>query len=1665
MELLHPNKKAPIEDIVDIKKITMDSLFKNKTNVVNIQRLKVVMAIVALITSAIVNAQSTGRLYLSNAQNGKVYDISALNGPLPAAMVTYSPAASASNLAVGPNPSSTSTYVFTHSDTPSGSTVYVGTNSIGTTIPMQLGGLTANPATSGATAGYVYGISSTKHLIKASPALVSDLGAISGDAFWNGATVSNDAFFDANGAMYTVAISGSDKYIYKIDLSARTATQFVKLSGQLPANFQGLAFYNGKIYAVEGYSSGLLFPSFNAQIYEINPNNGQSAKKVSYTLSQSLLFADSDNLDLASSDAYTPTTAPTCNELFGSTAGNGSVTNVYRIDPATLSTTLVASGASTNPGQGNLAYGPTSGNLNQNQFVTSPNNTSGRIWIGVATSGSTDLKENLDQNTWGSPIGLGTDPSSGIVWGIAGKVLTKWTGSGDAVSVGVITGDTNWDSGTTLNDIAVDNSGNLYCIISVAASNVWLYRINPTTRVATPVVRFSGTYPIDLKTTNGNGLAYLGDYFYYSRINETKTDIWKLDAMTGISSKAGTGTVSGYAFGDLASCATVTNVPAAFTFDCGNTIGGIQGAKLLANGTSQSNILRIPITNAVNGLADITISGTGFSTSTTPYRVFVAQNATYIDLPITFNGSSPAGTRTITITSPQGASSCSMNVNVYVPITGTVFSDANGLSDATINGTGTNAGDALYAILYSNTAGKVTDGTLVAPDGTYSLAAGYNDNCTVYLTSTIATLGQAAVPTLTLPSSWNRVGEKLGSGAGTDGTPDGILALGTVTAAVTNANFGISPYDLAVTKSVNNNKPVPGNSVTFTLTAINNGATINTGVIVTDVLPSGYTYESSSTSTGAYDSGTGVWSIGSLNNGASATLIITAKVLETGAFNNTASISTTSGISDPVTSNNIAMTLVNIDSDGDGVADKDDLDDDNDGILDTDEGLISKTPDFSGLTTATTSGSTFVSGQIIDSNSSCVTDYSTSMSGLFSTYLTNSTVLQYSPVGDNQGNIALGIYANQPTAYNQVNLNFTQPVYVKIYNSNKTGAANGTTFGYFDDLDEWTLNTDQGAFNIVDATAFQSNLTVNNGTQIKFQNGTATNNATFDVRTTQPVTKLSLTFRSLNTSTSPNYSPIRIEVMVPADVDCDGIPNCLDLDSDGDACYDATEGDENILSSQLTSNRISGAVDANGVPVLVNSGGTADVGGDLGQGIGTSQNVSLQETASITTQPLASQALCPNATPTDLTVVATGSPALTYQWYKNTNNNTTEGTPIGGATTATYKPSTATAGTFYYYVIVTGSCGSATSNVSTVIVNPLPSATISGTTAVCQNATAPNITFTGSGGTSPYTFTYTINGGSNQTVTTSSGSSVTVSQSTGATGTFTYALVSVKDASSTTCSNTASGSVTITVNALPTAYSVTGGGSYCSGGSGVPVGLSGSQSGVSYQLQLNGSNSGASVAGTGSDISFGNQISAGTYTVVATNSTSGCSVTMTGSVTVSINPLPATPTVSSVMVSNTCPATTVNIAALVTPPSVGSSIMYKMTNDPNGADVTDPTKVGAGTYYIFYKNSSECSSYPATPVTVTIHSCNDLSITKAVSDMSPLVGSNVVFTITAFNGSTEAVTATEVKVFEKLTTHYEFKKYEATTGDGTYDSVNGIWTIGTLAPGGTAELKITATVK
>ncbi len=99
-------------------------------------------------------------------------------------------------------------------------------------------------------------------------------------------------------------------------------------------------------------------------------------------------------------------------------------------------------------------------------------------------------------------------------------------------------------------------------------------------------------------------------------------------------------------------------------------------------------------------------------------------------------------------------------------------------------------------------------------------------------------------------------------------------------------------------------------------------------------------------------------------------------------------------------------------------------------------------------------------------------------------------------------------------------------------------------------------------------------------------------------------------------------------------------------------------------------------------------------------------------------------------------------------------------------------------------------------------------------------------------------------------------------------------------------------SASIDVLPVPVVYTVTGSGSYCSGGTGKVVDLSGSDAGFDYQLYYGTSMIGTAVSGTGSTITFGPQTGAGVYTAVATNTTTGCTSNMASSANITIDPLP-----------------------------------------------------------------------------------------------------------------------------------------------------------------------------
>ena len=306
---------------------------------------------------------------------------------------------------------------------------------------------------------------------------------------------------------------------------------------------------------------------------------------------------------------------------------------------------------------------------------------------------------------------------------------------------------------------------------------------------------------------------------------------------------------------------------------------------------------------------------------------------------------------------------------------------------------------------------------------------------------------------------------------------------------------------------------------------------------------------------------------------------------------------------------------------------------------------------------------------------------------------------------------------------------------------------------------------------------------------------------------------------------------------------------------------------------------------------------------------------------------------------------------------------------------------------------------------SVTILAPLTCAVTPTNAAICAGSSQIFVA-TPSGGLAPYTYNW-IGGPSTQSNTVSS------------TGTYTC---TIHDSNS----SSATGSVHLTVNPLPTQSNVTGGGAYCAGGSGVVVGLSSSQSGVNYQLYTNSTYAvGSAVAGTGSALSFGSQTGAGTYTAVASNTTSGCTQPMSGSPTVTVAALPAQYNVtgggvycaggSGVAVGLSSSQSGVNYQLYTNSTfAVGSAVAG------TGSALSFGSQTGVGTYTAIASNTtSGCTQPMSGSQTVTV---NPPSVGgTATASASPICsGSGTTITLTGYTGSIQWQSSTDNVTFNDV---------------------------------------------
>ncbi|MDO6601073.1 Ig-like domain-containing protein, partial [Tenacibaculum sp. 1_MG-2023] len=139
----------------------------------------------------------------------------------------------------------------------------------------------------------------------------------------------------------------------------------------------------------------------------------------------------------------------------------------------------------------------------------------------------------------------------------------------------------------------------------------------------------------------------------------------------------------------------------------------------------------------------------------------------------------------------------------------------------------------------------------------------------------------------------------------------------------------------AITNDADNSTtPSPGDTVEFTISVNNNGPNEAPGVVVTDQIPTGYTLTANTSSQGSYDTNTGVWTIGTIANQATVTLVIEATINASGEYTNLAEVTASDNFDPDSTPNN------GVDTDNDGNVENDpDDEDDGDGELPGDDGV------------------------------------------------------------------------------------------------------------------------------------------------------------------------------------------------------------------------------------------------------------------------------------------------------------------------------------------------------------------------------------------------------------------------------------------------------------------------------------------------------------------------------------------------------------------------------------------------------------------------------------------------------------------------------------------------------------------------------------------------------
>ncbi len=336
---------------------------------------------------------------------------------------------------------------------------------------------------------------------------------------------------------------------------------------------------------------------------------------------------------------------------------------------------------------------------------------------------------------------------------------------------------------------------------------------------------------------------------------------------------------------------------------------------------------------------------------------------------------------------------------------------------------------------------------------------------------------------------------------------------------------------------------------------------------------------------------------------------------------------------------------------------------------------------------------------------------------------------------------------------------------------------------------------------------------------------------------------------------------------------CSGSPASFSVTASGTApfTYQWRKNTSNIGGATSATYTIASAV--------IGDAGSYDcvVTNSCGNATSTAATLTVNTGAGIAGNP-SNQTVC-SGSPASFTVSASGTPAPTYQWRKNTVN-------IGGATSATYNiPATTTGSAGSYDCVVTNACGSATSTAATLTVNTAAGvASNPSNQTVCAGSPASfSVT---ANGTAPFTYQWRKN-------------TANIGGATSAT--FNIAAATTGDAGSydcvvtNACGNATSTAAVLTINSGPSITTQPSNASVANGSSASFSVVASGTAPLSYQWRKDLANltDGGPISGSTTASLSINPVAgadAGSYDCVITNP---CGTTTSDAATLTVGPCPS----------------------------------------------------------------------------------------------------------------------------------------------------------------------------